>query len=253
MTGVPLRLLVAVWLMLAAGCQTASSAPEDTGSAPPVQKEATSTESAPEIKGADPSLNARYFDQPDVEQWRERFERESREIWSEREEILKRVGVRPGMAVADIGTGTGFFAVMFARQVGENGKAYGVDIVPEFVKNIGDLAKKYQLENLEGVQCETDSVSLPAASIDLAFLCDVYHHFEHPGRSLQSIHQALRPGGELVVIDFIREEGKSSEFILGHVRADEATFTAEIESAGFERVERSVFLEENYFLRFRRK
>jgi predicted methyltransferase len=97
-------------------------------------------------------------------------------------------------------------------------------------------------------------VELPQASVDLAFVCDVYHHFEYPSSSLASLRRAIRPGGTLVVIDFHRIPGKSSDFILKHVRAGQDVFTAEIEQAGFELVEELAIdgLSENYALRFRR-
>ena len=102
--------------------------------------------------------------------------------------------------------------------------------------------------------CGERSVELPRASIDLAFVCDTYHHFEYPRTTLASLHEALAPGGRLVVVDFERVPGKSREWVLDHVRADKQTFGAEIVAAGFEpAVELDVHgLEENYVLSFRR-
>ena len=68
---------------------------------------------------------------------------------------------------------------------------------------------------MECVVCTQTSVALPAGSIDLAFLSDVYHHFEFPQKSLASIHQALRPGGQLVIVDYRREpKARSADWIL---------------------------------------
>lgn len=91
-----------------------------------------------------------------------------------------------------------------------------------------------------------------ADSVDLVFICNTYHHFESPYRSLASIYRALRPGGLLVLIDFERIPGVSREFILGHVRAGKEVFRDEILDAGFaprDEVEVNAF-EENYLLRF---
>src|SRR5262249_46208349 len=107
--------------------------------------------------------------------------------------------------------------------------------------------------NVVGVVCKQDSVELPPASIDLAFICDTYHHFEFPYRTLASLHKALRPGGEVVLIDFHRVEGKSSAWVLGHVRAGQEVFTREVVSAGFRAVGEEKFLKENYFVRFRKE
>jgi len=201
-----------------------------------------------------PGINDHYQD-PDVEEWVARFERESREIAVSRDEIVAMLGLRPGMDVADIGAGTGLFTEPLARAVFPGGKVYAVDIVPEFVAHIDERAKAADLSNVETVLCEEDSVKLPWRSVDLVFLCDAYHHFEYPRSTMRSIRHALRPGGELVVIDFERIPGKSREWIFEHVRAGRKTVIAEIESFGFELVPDAPVpdeLEENYFIRFRR-
>ena len=87
----------------------------------------------------------------------------------------------------------------------------------------------------------------------VAFICDTYHHFEFPARSLQSIHDALRPGGQLILIDFQRIEGKSSEWILGHVRAGQEVFVKEVTTAGFRVIGEEKLLKEKYFVRFEKK
>ncbi len=96
---------------------------------------------------------------------------------------------------------------------------------------------------------------LPPRSIDIAFICDVYHHFEYPAESLSTIHQAMVPGGRLIVVDFERIPGVSRPWILGHVRAGKEVFRAEIAAAGFEFVEEIEIprLQENYFLVFKRR
>ena len=93
-------------------------------------------------------------------------------------------------------------------------------------------------------------MKLPPKSVDLVFICDTYHHFEFPFKTLASIHEALRPGGQLVLIDFHRIEGKSREWVLGHVRAGQEVFVKEIVVSGFKVVARRSFLKENYFVRF---
>jgi len=202
-----------------------------------------------------PGINEKFLD-PNlaVAEWTERFETESREVFHLRQEIVAAVGLRPGMAVADIGAGTGLFTIPFARAVGAEGKVYAVEIAKNFLLHIQTRAVSEKLGNVEPILATPRSVELPEASIDLAFICDVYHHFEFPQDSLASLHRALKPGGELVVIDFKRIPGVSTEFILGHVRAGQEVFEAEIMAAGFEKTgEVTDLLEENYFVRFRRK
>lgn len=199
-----------------------------------------------------PGIN-RYYQGADPAQWRGVFERDGREVWERREDILRELRLRPGQVVADIGAGSGFFAMLMARAVGPEGRVYAVDIAPEFVDAIAERAAAAGLENLVGVVNDPHSVQLPPASIDLAFSSDTYHHFEYPMSTLRSIHAALRPDGELVIVDFKRIPGVSHPWVLGHVRAGEDRVRAEVEAAGFELVERPDFLQTQYFLRFRRR
>ena len=191
------------------------------------------------------------FKNPSVDEFIGRFEIESREVFAHREAIVKACGIKPGMTIADVGAGTGLFTRLFAAAVGEKGRVYAVDIAPKFVAHIEESARKAGVKNVTGVVATDRSVELPAASIDLAFICDTYHHFEFPLRTMESLHRALRPGGQVVVIDFERIEGQSSEWVLGHVRAGREVFTAEIVKSGFRLVgEQPGLLKENYFLRF---
>lgn len=190
------------------------------------------------------------FKKPDVQEFVGRFEVESREVFAQRRAIVKACNLRPGMAVADVGAGTGLFTLPFAEAVGKTGRVYAVDIAPKFVAHIEEKARKAGFENIVGVVGSDRSVELPPESINFAFICDTYHHFEFPSRTMESLHRALRPGGQVVVIDFHRIEGKSSEWVLGHVRAGQEVFTSEILKAGFRLVGEEPLLKENYFLRF---
>jgi ubiquinone/menaquinone biosynthesis C-methylase UbiE len=135
--------------------------------------------------------------------------------------------------------------------VGESGEIYAVDISDEFVEHVEKLAREQKMTNIVGVVCKPDSVALPPASIDLAFICDTYHHFEYPHKTMRSIHKALRPKGQVVLIDFHRIEGKSSDWIMSHVRAGQEVFAKEISEAGFKQLEdKKDLLKESYFLRF---
>lgn len=196
-----------------------------------------------------PGINDPYRN-PDLKKWLATFEGENREVFAQREKILAACKLRPGMSVADIGAGTGLFTRLFAPKVGPKGRVFAVDITPKFIDHIRKSCKDAGLENVTTILCTPSSVELPACSIDLAFLCDVYHHFEFPTRSVQSIHRALRPGGQLILIDFQRIKGKSSDWILNHVRAGQDTFTREIVACGFKPLEEQKFLKENYCVRF---
>ena len=209
-----------------------------------------------DAKSVRPGINDRFLeDDLAIEEWTGRFEVESREVFAAREAIAAAIGVKEGDRIADIGAGTGLFTRLFSKQVGSTGWVFAVDIAPAFAEHIRKTASENRLQNVTTVICAEDSISLPPESIDIAFICDTYHHFEYPLKTLTSIHKALRDGGEMILIDLDRVPGKSREFVLGHVRADKSTFRREIEAAGFDFVEEVEFedLKENYFLRFHKR
>ncbi len=202
-----------------------------------------------------PGVNDKYLSPSlDVDKWVARFEGESRQIYRAREEIIDALRLQRGMRVADIGAGTGLFARPIARNVGNGGKVYAVEISPRFLEHLGTVVAEERLTQVEIVKSTDHTTNLSAESIDLAFICDVYHHFEYPRAMLASLRAALRPGGELVVIDFKRIPGESEDWIIDHVRAGQEVFTQEISRAGFVLVEVVSIdsLRDNYVLRFRR-
>jgi len=202
-----------------------------------------------------PGINARFLDpNMDVAQIKAVFEGESREIFKHRKALIQLVGLKQGDSIADVGAGTGLFTWPFARAVGARGRVYAVELAPRFIERLEKLTKSRGLSQIRVIRCTERDTKLPAASIDVAFVCDTYHHFEFPKETIGSIRRALRPGGRLIVVDFERIPGKSREWLLGHVRANKETFRAEIESFGFEFVrEPNVPLEENYVLIFQKK
>lgn len=202
---------------------------------------------------ADTSINQAFLDPAlDVQRWTANFEGESREIFVHREAITKALQLKPGMTVADIGAGTGVFVELFARAIGPQGKLYAIDIAPKFIAHIQHRATAAGFTHVSAVLGQEHSLPALPTAIDLAFICDTYHHFEHPQAMLAAIHRALRPAGTLVVIDFERIPGQSSQWVLDHLRGDKATFTTEITAAGFRLAEEVTLpgFKQNYFLRF---
>src|SRR4029078_1161648 len=157
-------------------------------------------------QSVNPGIN-KQFENPKVADFVPRFDRDGREPYDHRFEIIKAVSLKPGMVVADVGAGTGLFTLLFAPLVAPQGRVYAVDLAENFVQHIERQAQAEGITNIKGVVCTPDSVNLPPESIDLAFLCDVYHHFEFPHKTMRSIHRALKPGGSLVLIDFHRIAG----------------------------------------------
>lgn len=197
-----------------------------------------------------PGINDSFRD-PNVKEFLGRFEVESREVFASRKEIVAACGIKPGQTVADIGAGTGLFTRLFSVAVGKEGHVIAVDISQKFLDHIAASSREAGLKNIDTVLCKPDSTELPPESVDVAFICDTYHHFEFPKKTMMSLQRALKPGGRVILIDFRREAGKSSEFVLSHVRAGQEVFEREIRDVGLHKVrENRELLKENYFVEF---
>jgi ubiquinone/menaquinone biosynthesis C-methylase UbiE/intracellular sulfur oxidation DsrE/DsrF family protein len=201
-------------------------------------------------KSVKPGINDTFRD-PDPQDFIGKFEVESREVFARRKEIVAACELQPGQTVADIGAGTGLFTRMFADTVGKDGRVIAVDIAQKFLDHIQKISREAGQRNVETVLCKADSTELPPDSVDVAFICDTYHHFEFPLKTMTSLHRALKPGGRVILVDFRRVKGTSTDWVLNHVRAGQDVFEAEIAQAGFKKVHEEVeLLKENYFVVF---
>ncbi len=191
------------------------------------------------------------FKNASVQEFQEKFEVESREVFVERAKIVAQCGIEAGQTVADIGAGTGLFTRLFSAQVGESGHVIAVDITQNFLDHIAKTNRELGLKNVDTLKCSSDSTELPKDSIDVAFICDTYHHFEFPIKTMESLFGAMKPGGKLILVDFRRIEGESTDWILKHVRAGQDVFESEITSVGFTKVHHPKdILRENYLVIF---
>ena len=209
-----------------------------------------------EEKSVRPGINDRFLDANlEVQDFVNRWEVESREVYTQREEILKVCGLKKGMRIADIGSGTGLYTRMFSDAVGEKGWVYAVDISPRFIQHVNAWARDHGKKNVTSVYCLENSVTLPPESIDVAYVCATYHHFEYPMSTNASILRALKKGGTLIVVDFERIPGVTREWVMGHVRAGKPVVKKEILDSGFTFLDEVEVpgLEENYVLRFTKK
>ncbi len=127
-----------------------------------------------------------------------------------------------------------------------------MDIAENFIDEIVSQAEAAGMNNVIGIVNTPRETGLKAGSIDLAFVCDTYHHFEYPRTMLRSLFHALRQGGSLIVIDFRKIKGLSSNWVMSHTRANKETVIREIESEGFVLTEDQDFMKTNFYLRFRR-
>ena len=202
-----------------------------------------------------PDMNDRFKDPDiDVEMWAERFSGESREVFTERLNVLAALDLQPGDRIADIGAGTGLYVKLFAEAVGETGIVYANEISQPFVDFMAEKAAEDGLSNVKTVLGTDTSSNLPSASVDVVFHSNTYHHFEYPLTMTRDLARALVEGGEMYVLDFERIEGVTPPRRMEVVRAGKDAVIAEIEEAGFDFVEEIEMpgLKENYLLRFRK-
>ena len=175
------------------------------------------------------------------------LESPSRQEWQKPDQVVERLQLKSGQRVAEIGSGSGYFVVRFARAVGETGKVYAADIDSDMLNYLKWRAGKEELANIELVDATPDDPKLAGSSVDLVFLCNTIHHIENRDRYYPYIIRALREGGRLVVVDFYNRPLPVPSPRVKIARSD---MIKEIEQAGFHLVEEYDFLPHQYFLVF---
>ena len=136
------------------------------------------------------------------------LEREERSQEERTDVLLAALDLKPGMVVADIGAGTGYLSRRMARAVAPGGRVLAVDVQPEMVRLLQALARRPGLDNIVPSLGAEDDVRLPAASLDLAVMVDVYHELAFPREVLASIVRALKPGARVVFVEYRAEDAR---------------------------------------------
>ncbi len=160
--------------------------------------------------------------------WLERSEREEEEA---PEKALDAIGIQPGMVIADVGCGTGYFTRRMAKRTGASGKVYGVDIQPRMIAALRANLEKSGITNVEPVLGEPDDPKLPTGALDLILMVDVYHEFANPQVMLRKMREALKPAGRMVLLEYRKEDPKVPIRLEHKMTVEEAK--AEIEAEGF--------------------
>lgn len=181
-----------------------------------------------------------------ADRWAAIFDDPSRDEWQKPDEVVRALNLKPNSLVADIGAGTGYFAVRLARAVPQ-GRVYGVDAEPEMVQYLSERAQREDLPNLIGILARPDDPGIPIP-VDLILLVDTYHHIPDREKYFSELQKSFRTGGRLVIIDFTPQSpvGPSvrARILAGRVKQ-------ELESAGYRLLEEHEFLPNQYFLVFR--
>lgn len=143
--------------------------------------------------------------------------------------LVRSLGLKPGMVVADIGAGSGTISFLMAPLVAPSGKVLAVDIQPEMLDLIRKKKRELGDRVVEPVLGKVDDPNLKPASVDVAILVDVYHEFDHPWEMTKAMVDALRPGGRLVLVEYRKEDPgvpikESHKMSVAQVRKEMALF-----------------------------
>jgi ubiquinone/menaquinone biosynthesis C-methylase UbiE len=160
--------------------------------------------------------------------WLERPERESEEAPSK---AIDALDLKPGMVVADIGAGSGYYASRMATRIGPSGRVYATDIQPGMIELLDRRIRSEGLTNVTTILGAMDDPRLPPQSIDLAIMVDVYHELQQPQLFLQRLKQVFKPGGRLVLVEFRKEDPKVP--ILEVHKMSVAEVKQELEAEGY--------------------
>jgi cyclopropane fatty-acyl-phospholipid synthase-like methyltransferase len=181
----------------------------------------------------------------DAEKWAHVFDDPERDAWQKPHEVIQALALEPDATVADIGAGTGYFAVRLARMLPQ-GTVYAVDVEPDMVKYLGERAKRESLPNIRPVAATPDDARLPK-KVDLILLVDVYHHVEDRSRYFRKLADSLEPGGRLAIIDFKLDSPQGPP---RRARVAPERVNAELAKAGYVLQSEHGLLPYQYFLVF---
>lgn len=181
------------------------------------------------------------------------FANPARESWEKTSKMINELGLKPGMKVADIGSGPGYFSFKFAKLVGDKGKVYAVDNNEDHVGYVKHTIERLKIKNVESVMPKQDDAGIPER-VDLIYMCSLYHNFyailsdEERDALISSMRRSLKEGGKLVVVDNGPVEGTlpyHGPFI------NRAFIISQLTNQGFELVKQEQFIPQRYMLVFR--
>ena len=188
---------------------------------------------------------------PNVMEYLDRLDRPERDQEQKPAEVVEALALKPGMRIADLGAGSGYFTHRFVEAVTESGKVYVIDVEPEALKYVEErLAHIHRPYTADFILARPDNPKLPFESVDLIFICNTYHHLEDRSTYFRNVKSALKPGGRIAIVDYYHD-ARSGElsFPKKHLIPRD-TVIEELTAAGYKLIKEETFLPKQYFLEF---
>lgn len=167
-----------------------------------------------------------------------------RDAWQHPDDVVRALALAPTMTVADVGAGTGYFAVRLARAVPQ-GEVIATDIEPDMVRHLEERARREQLSNVRAVRASRAASGLAPDSVDAILVVDVWHHLDDRASYARDLAAALHPGGRLLVVDFTRDARRGPP---QHMRLAPETIIGELAAAGFSAKLSPIALPDQYMI-----
>ena len=187
----------------------------------------------------------------DIHQYLEHLDRAERDIDQQPDKVVEALSLRPGLSVADIGAGSGYFTRRFIQAVTEKGKVYAIDIEPDMLQYTKDsIARMPMPSTVQFILAQPNNPQLPPQSVDLIFLCNVYHHLDNRSAYFSNVRSALKPGGRIAIVDFYHDARSGDVGFPRKHLVPRDTVVEEMTDAEFRLTREHEFLPKQYFLEF---
>jgi arsenite methyltransferase len=171
-----------------------------------------------------------------------------RDAYQKPHEVVHALSLKPGEVIADIGAGSGYFTFHLARHVGEKGRVYAVDVSSDMILHINRRIRDTRANNVVSVLADPDDPLLPERSVNRFFICNVWHHVENQTKYLSLMKKMLKPGGEVVMIDFQKTETPVGPPLKMRIARED--LIKQMENSGFRLSKEHTFLPYQYFFVF---
>ena len=171
-----------------------------------------------------------------------------RDAYQKPHEVLTALAIKPGEVIADIGAGSGYFTFRLAHHVGDKGKVYAVDVSPDMILHLNRRIRELKAMNVSSILADPDDPLLPEMWVNRFFFTNSWHHLENQAKYLSLIKKILKPGGEVIMIDFHKKELPVGPPMQMKIAREDVI--KEMEANGFRLAKEHTFLPYQYFLMF---